>query len=55
MSGAGRGRGASAKPAEKQAPPKKGGRGAKIDKDIIEDLDDYDEDMNEKELPPASS
>ena len=35
-------------------PPKKG-RGAKVEKDMIEDLDNYDEDMNEKELPASSS
>lgn len=31
------------------------GRGAKLAKDMADDLDDYDQDMNEKELPASSS
>ncbi len=48
----GRGRGGATKPAEKEA-PQKGGRKGKPEKDMIEDLDLYDDDMNEKELPAS--
>lgn len=57
---AGRGRGAAkasdSQNSSQQKPPAPAKRGvaAKM-KDIIEDLDDYDEDMNEKELPMSQA
>jgi hypothetical protein len=53
--GAGRGRGAAPPKAPEKEAPKKGGRGAKMAKDMADDLDDYDQDMNEKELPASIS
>lgn len=51
MAQSGRGRGAAGKvEAPKAALPAK--KGAKM-KEIIEDLDNYDDDMNEKELPAS--
>ena len=54
-SGVGRGRGAAPPKAPEKEVPKKGGRGAKNVKDMADDLDNYDQDMNEKELPASSS